>query len=477
VGLDFLAKSLYHTSREGERVYSPFFKKSIAILRYNQDDKKQTVFEGNLITQYRKVLDLLTSPDVSPVLRLKGERKAEQLPAYPERALSEVVVNMLVHRDYTLEEFSHIKFQRGVSLIFENPGGLLPGIKAKLHFYGGGKFRPVRGLTEMRNPLLADIFYGLGSMDKAGSGLVDVRDLVAEGGGDTEYALGPKGDTLSVTLFQPRQEEPEKSAVARRVTSTEVFVTNLLPFRIIPSSVSELCLKQEFAGPKTPLFLDGEVPGNLPIWIKYGGILYSFADFRKFPEFFAAKGELGESKSVPICEFLQSVQAHMFPWLLGRHLEFLLRRLSLIVEARRKRAYFKLVRDDGTAISYQSRTGRKVTRAVVKKRGEPPHDYYESESIHYSFVEFQGGWVLQVRPGYVFTKDGVVPLPSSLQTRRATRRFKFDRNPNVDNDLTFWGRYLSGGEPHINLGGVGVDDLVLDSEFCSVESPTLTWDE
>lgn len=48
---------------------------------------------------------------------------------------------------------------------------------------------------------------------------------------------------------------------------------------------------------------------------------------------------------------------------------------------------------------------------------------------------------------------------------------KFDRNPAVDNDLVFWARYLSQGQPTINIGNLGVTDLILDSEYLSAEVP------
>jgi hypothetical protein len=41
----------------------------------------------------------------------------------------------------------------------------------------------------------------------------------------------------------------------------------------------------------------------------------------------------------------------------------------------------------------------------------------------------------------------------------------------VDDDLTFWARYLSNGQPSCNIGGIGVDDLILDFEYCAAEVP------
>jgi hypothetical protein len=50
---------------------------------------------------------------------------------------------------------------------------------------------------------------------------------------------------------------------------------------------------------------------------------------------------------------------------------------------------------------------------------------------------------------------------------------KFDRNKNVDDDLTFWGRFLSHRHPVINLGGVDVDNMILDATFLTIEVPEI----
>jgi hypothetical protein len=162
-------------------------------------------------------------------------------------------------------------------------------------------------------------------------------------------------------------------------------------------------------------------------------------------------------------------------WLVGKHWEFFLHRWKkqgFYVEYKKKRAYFQLVEGDRNTIRYDSRLRKGVRRDVVKQRGEGKYIEYENEGICYSVVEFGGTWAIQLKPFYMFTKsDGHTPLPSFVRTRRATRRMKFDRNKSVDDDLTFWARLLSAGQPIINIGSVGVENLILDSEYCSVEVP------
>ena len=442
-----------------------------ALVAFTQDGKSRVIIDGNLITQFRRLLDILSSSEVNPQLRLKTERGAEEQDAYPPRALTEVAVNLLVHRDYSAADYSRIDFTRGRSLAFESPGGLMPTIRRGVHPDDKGNFVPVRGLTEMRNPLLADIFYGIGSMDKAGSGLADVRELAEEFGGQAECAVGANNLCVRVSLFQPVQEIPASSRVARPIAKTELYVTNLLPFRVLPKHVYCLPLRPKFV--ETPLFASDDGPLEEPLAIRSLGCLLSFADFRRFPAFADRAGHLNHVESWSYEDVIRKPdRKHLFIWLINLHWECFLRKWPLIVESKRKRTFFRLTGAESTSITYTSKMGRKATRDVVKKRGEEPRISFEHEALHYSAKSFFGSWALEFRPTYVFTRrDGETPLGRLAQTRRATRRFKFDRNPSVENDLVFWARYFSQGQPTISIGNVGVEDLILDSEYVSAEVP------
>ena len=119
-------------------------------------------------------------------------------------------------------------------------------------------------------------------------------------------------------------------------------------------------------------------------------------------------------------------------------------------------------------MTYASPKRNRIRREVVKTRGGGA--WHENEGVGYHVVYADGHWALRIKPFYMFTgRDGVTPLPGFVRTRRATRRMKFDRNRNVDDDLTFWSRYLGRGQATISLGGIDVDDLVLDAAFTTVE--------
>jgi hypothetical protein len=202
------------------------------------------------------------------------------------------------------------------------------------------------------------------------------------------------------------------------------------------------------------------------------GCLLSFANFADVPEFADRAGYLSKLERWDYDRVMKNDRRHLFIWLINRHWESFLAKWPLIIEGKRRRTFFRLVGEESTTISYKSKMGRKATRDVVKKRGEEPYISFEHEGLHYAVKSFFGSWALEFRPTYVFTeRDAETLLGRLAQTRRATKRYKFARNPGVENDLVFWARYLSQGQPTISIGNVGVDDLILDSDYLSAEVP------
>lgn len=339
------------------------------------------------------------------------------------------------------------------------------------------RFIPKRGLTDLRNPLIADIFFGIGSMDKAGSGMADVRELMLEAGGTAEYMLLGNNTQLRALVSQAVQSDPGASRVARRVAPFDVYTTNLLPFKVLPPIISFMPLRPKFLD-GAPLFEEGEDRKSLPMFIRHRGRMVTFADLVLYHEFADRRGYLKQLQSMSVAELLASDDRHLFSWLVTKHWELLLRSRGLRVEYRKDRAFFPLVEGDCYTLTYNSRLRSNVQRDVVKKRGSENRPHFENEGLSYNFVHFHGEWAMQIRPTYVFTKaDGQTPVHATAQTRYATRRFKFDRNKNVDDDLSFWAKFLSNSQSVISIGGAGVADLIVDSEYCFAEVPRFDREE
>jgi Putative ATP-dependent DNA helicase recG C-terminal len=446
----------------------PFARVSILI------DGERLVIEGNLISQFDALTGFLNSPRVNPVLKIKGQVTSHEDTAYAPLALREACVNLLMHRDYEAREVAEIECVPGKHLLFRNPGGLSPYMTEQLQLAADGSFVPKRGATSVRNPMLADIFYGLGRMEKAGSGLADIAQFMVKQGGSSAFSTLADNTHVAVTLRQAAQEPLANTAVS--LTSVEIFVTNLLPFVVMPQYLTAIPLRRK-RGAQTKLTADDY--DILPQFVYHDDYVISFAKPELFANYPDNDLSLEDSSVDSLEEILEDpTRRRLVVWLLHRHWAKFLWQFStqgLTVEPRVKRAYFvhkSPYTSEASYVSYTSRMGRKIRRGVVKRRGVLDRIWHENEGINYSAITVDDKWAMQIKPMYVFTgTDGSTPLPAHAQTRRATRRFKFDRNKSVEDDLTFWSRLLSEASPVIDIGGIGVSDLVVSANYSQAEVP------
>ena len=88
----------------------------------------------------------------------------EELPDYPERAVTEAIANAIIHRDYLqMGSEIHIDMYDDRMEIY-SPGGMMDGRLIQL-------LNPLTVPSKRRNPLLADFFSRLGLMERRGSGM------------------------------------------------------------------------------------------------------------------------------------------------------------------------------------------------------------------------------------------------------------------------------------------------------------------
>jgi predicted HTH transcriptional regulator len=88
----------------------------------------------------------------------------EELPDYPERAVTEALANAIIHRDYMqMGSEIHLDMYDNRLEIY-SPGGMLDGRLIQ-------QLNPLSIPSKRRNPLLADFFSRLGLMERRGSGM------------------------------------------------------------------------------------------------------------------------------------------------------------------------------------------------------------------------------------------------------------------------------------------------------------------
>jgi hypothetical protein len=439
------------------------------------DGKKRRVFNGNLIEQRRAVLESMEHEEINPTIKVKGRQQHESRLAYPERALVELLMNMIVHRDYTIPKPSQINVLPNHSVRFVNPGAQLPDAATRLKLESDGTFQPVPQFSDLRNRALCDVFFGISAMERAGTGLTDTRELAERLGGTAIFAYPPGQDCFAAELFR-LAASAGSATVARDTRPVGTYVLNLLPFTSIPQGLTHVSLN--VAGwdelqTKVPL----DDAGTFVFESKTGD-LWSFVPAPLLSTLFAAAAK-SPARPIPLEEVEgDPVLRAKFSWLTRRHFERYLLRFAdrgLIIEKDKrgypaKRAYFTAFKGGNRTIAYDTPHRKNVRRDVVKRRGEDKKTWFECEGFGYEVVPQAGVWGVRIKPFYMFAKrDGITPLPGYMRTSKATRRIKFDRNANVESDLAFWARFLAQGAPTINIGNHHVDDLLLDGVFVTVD--------
>ena len=119
-------------------------------------------FEGSVIGQLQDAVAFVKNN--SHMKWWKEATYREELPDYPERAVTEVISNAIIHRNYLeLGSEIHIDMYDNRMEVY-SPGGMMDGSLIQ-------HLDPMNVPSKRRNPLLADFFNRLELMERRGSGM------------------------------------------------------------------------------------------------------------------------------------------------------------------------------------------------------------------------------------------------------------------------------------------------------------------
>lgn len=447
----------------------PFLKSIVRI-----GEKEQRVIDGNLLTQFNTIRQFFDSAEVNPILRIKKSGVAEEKRAYHPRALLELLVNHFAHRDYSIEAPCEIHIRPGEGISFNTLGGLPSAVLHQLAPTSEGAFYPRRGVREQRNPLLADIFYGMRIMDREGSGLVDVQQFALEHEGDAAFRVADNNTAVVATIFQAKADPQGRGRTARGLSGRTVIIANLFRIHALPATIYATPLLEPYASTPTTMHDSGVDFDVIPPIRTHGGMLMTFESLQNFGNAVAPIVDVTAEDSQPVVDWLADVdRRNIIVALIGKYWQRFLERFSvdgLTVNGKAKRAWFTPEEGGNRTIVYDSSFRKGVLREVVKDR----ENFKESEGISYSIEQFGAVWAIQIKPMYVFMDAaGRRPLSGILQTRKATRRYKFDRNVQVVQDLNFWIAYLFQKAPVCDLAQSSDFHLFVDGTFLEVEATTV----
>ena len=153
--------------------------------------KDSITSRDTLIEQVQRIMDFMVK-HTNKAYIITGSPRREERWDYPMEALREIIINMIVHRDYRSANDSTIKvFDDRIE--FFNPGVLLDALTVE-------KIKTGHYKSHLRNKQVATIFKELELIEKYGSGVRRVIDtFVAYGLPEPEFEATQGG--MAVTVF------------------------------------------------------------------------------------------------------------------------------------------------------------------------------------------------------------------------------------------------------------------------------------
>ena len=152
--------------------------------------KDSLTLHNDLFSEVAEIMDFIRK-HISKKVIFNGELENEQRWDYPLEALRELVINMVLHRDYTSAYDSVVKIFAD-RIEFYNPGAMPPEITLQ-------RLLSNDYISQPRNKLMAEIFKAAGLIEKYGSGIKRVMAaLEAHGLPKPEFQLFADGFRVKV---------------------------------------------------------------------------------------------------------------------------------------------------------------------------------------------------------------------------------------------------------------------------------------
>ena len=437
----------------------------------------ERTIQGNLWAQLERLTELFAT--INRPFRLKGG-VSESVYPYPPLALKELLVNALVHRAYDAADPLSIDLDTTFIRLM-NPGGLVEPLFQRVKTRLQEQIElGNRGIKGYRNPVIADLFYGAGAMDKEGSGLPDVYSEVVRNDGRVFFGPVDEGNTAFRALIYRRQEQPDATTgTSPPAVAKSQYFANLLEVITFPERVwrgGTHC-----ANGLDVLSLAGDTPP--PFALKRSTELLTFSDLSQPQNPLAKAVDPATVGAVETSTLLSTPEGRRnVVELLNRAFYRFLEARLLIVDPYKKRCYFPRTESGPMEVTYQAsvrQATRTVTKAVQSKRTGRIL-YWQHEALGFAFEQFRDAWGLRILPGYVFTTDGRHRFLHHLKIGAlATRKAARDFNLQVYNDLVFWTWVLAEGKDVFSIPvsddlSIAVRGLLVNCELSAPVGAELT---
>jgi len=164
----------------------------IKMARFNGVTRLETIDSKEINGRIYEMLDdaeIFFKRNTRLANKIVGFKRVD-IPEYPYEAVREALINAIAHRDYDREESSIIFSIFDDRIEISNPGGLLPGLN----------IRKLEGKHATRNKKICSIFKETKYMERYGTGIIKMKDLMREHGLE-EPQFVEEGDFFVVRFY------------------------------------------------------------------------------------------------------------------------------------------------------------------------------------------------------------------------------------------------------------------------------------
>lgn len=216
---DYLKRAavlLFHSSPEN---FIPGAYVKIAFFRNDADLVYQDEIHGNLFHQAEKTLDLLLTKYMKAYISYERITRVERF-LFPAKALREVLLNALVHRDYSTGVPIQIRVYDD-QIRFWNDGRLPEGwtIDKLLN----------KHVSKPYNPLLANTFFRTGDIESWGRGIDKIRDTCIKNNTDfPSFEYEPTGLMVEFKAIIPEENKDIPTETPLKMSETSEMSETLL---------------------------------------------------------------------------------------------------------------------------------------------------------------------------------------------------------------------------------------------------------
>jgi len=173
--------------------------------------KDDSRLKTDLFAEVEGVMEFVRK-HINKAIIVTGRPQHEERWDYPLDAIREIVINSIIHRDYSSSQDSVVKVYDD-KIEFFNPGGLPAGLTVERLLKGNY-------ISDARNKKVADAFKTVGLIEKYGSGIKRIlREFRNYGLPDPEFREIGRG--FMVTVFKKTGQVGTKSAPSRHQVGTK----------------------------------------------------------------------------------------------------------------------------------------------------------------------------------------------------------------------------------------------------------------